>query len=83
MTANSLEPNDFLKVLDEIKRLLELDARLKPLIKFYINKGNADEIETKTQEATTELPVQSEGLVFGGATNESNPSSEVFPGASA
>lgn len=83
MTVNSLEPNDFLKVTDEIKRLLELDARLKPLIKFYINKGNADEIETKTQEATTIEPVQSEGVVLGGATNEGNPSSEVLPGASA
>ena len=83
MTVNSLEPNDFLKVTDEIKRLLELDARLKPLIKFYINKGNADEIETETQETTTELPVQPEGMVLGRTENECNPSSEVLPGASA
>lgn len=72
MTVNSLEPNDFLKVLDKIKELLDLDPKLKKLIKYYINKENADEIETKTQEATTELPVQSEGMVLGGTTNESN-----------
>lgn len=72
MTVNSLEPNDFLNVVNQIKSLLELDSRLKPLIKYYINKENADEIETKTQEATTELPVQPEGMVLGGTTNESN-----------
>lgn len=72
MTENSLNPNEFLKVKDEIKRLLELDARLKPIIKFYINKENADEIEIETKEESTELPIQSEGVVFGRAENESN-----------
>lgn len=75
-----LSPNDFLLALNEIKRILALDPKLKPLVRFYINKDNADEIETQEQKATTELPVQSEGLVQSGTTSENDSSSEILPG---
>lgn len=80
MTANSLEPNDFLKVLGNIKELLALDPKLKQVVKLYINKENADEAEIKTE--TTKLPVQSEGVVLDLGEAECNSGNEGNPGES-
>lgn len=74
MTVSSLEPNDFLKVLEKIKELLALDPKLKQVVKLYINKENADEAEIKTE--TTKLPVQSEGVVLDLGEAECNSGSE-------
>lgn len=77
MTESSLEPNDLFRALAEIKHLLELDPKLKKLTKLYINKENADEAEIKTK--TTELPVQSEGMVLDLGEAECNPGTEGNP----